>query len=450
MKIDDYTLIKKLGEGTFGEVYLTTKENSNDLYATKLIDKSIITKNNSMNYLKNELKILKSINHPNIIRLYKAKESKTHYFFIFEYCNYGTLSSFINLYLKDNQSNKRALPEMICYKLFKEIVHAVNYLHSNNIIHRDLKPDNIILHYNGLVENNIDNIDNDIGFDYNYKNQKDLNQDSSQKPDLKNNINIDNLHIKIIDFGFARFTYDNELLTSTLGSALHMDPRILKKMKKIENFNYNGYNKDADIWSLGCILYEMVIGYTPFNSLSYEDLFKKLDLGKFYIPVNLNLSYDIIDLINGMLRSDIKRRLTITNIVDHNFIKTEFRDTKEKIVYRKKNISLSENNLIFDINDQDNFRNENINNNESEVLNIIESNQNSEFNYNDLIRAFDKMGIDYLDKDYSNDNEINQCIDVLIKGIGNVSYSLIDTKNNVYFDINKKFAYNGFFNTHFD
>lgn len=319
MKIDEYNLVKKIGEGSFGEVFLTQRENDKNLYATKRIKKQFVVENNFQRYLTNELSILKKLKHQNIVKFFLVKETSNHFYCIFEYSNGGTLTDYMKSYKKEYGT---PLPESVAQQLFRQMVSGIQYIHNRKILHRDLKPDNILINY--PIE--------DI---------------------ISNNINIGHAEIKIIDFGFARYLKDDDLAMSTLGSPLQMDPRILNKLQKIEGFKFNGYKEDADIWSLGCILYEMLVGFPPFNAQSYDELISKLSKGNYNIPVTLKLSKQSISLINGMLQQDPATRLNITEVINHDFVTKnclEFEYLDLKKVKSEDTLTQSKGNIIMNIN----------------------------------------------------------------------------------------------------
>ena len=302
MLIDDLTLIKALGKGAFGEVYLTTKQGTKEKFATKKIDKKFASNPKARKYLENEIAILKDISHDNIVKLYEVKETSQFYYLVTEYCNGGDLSDCLDTY--QEKYNKPFTEEIVQY-LMKQIVSAIKYLHDKTILHRDLKLDNIL-----------------VNFD--------------DEKDKKEN-NILKAKVKIIDFGFARYLKKEELAYSILGSPINMDPRILRKLNKLEHPNDYGYDAKADIWSLGTLCYEMLIGKNIFDAENMKDLVKKVNKGDYYIPTTL--SKEAVSFLNGMLQYDLKKRLSAEQLYRHKFINKRFDQlTKIDLKEIKKNI----------------------------------------------------------------------------------------------------------------
>ena len=285
MLIEDLTLLKCIGKGAFGEVYLTSKIGTKEKFATKKIDKKFI-KEKKKKYLDNEIKILNEISHENIIKLFEVKETYNSYYLVMELCTGGSLFECLDEYQK--KYNQPFSEEIVQY-LMKQIVSAIKYIHNKNIIHRDLKLENILVNFNSEED--------------------------------KKNINMLKSKIKLIDFGFARYLSNSDLAFSILGSPLNMDPGILEvynKLKKMEYYNKYGYDEKADIWSLGSICYEMIIGKSPFDSKSLKQLINKVKKGKYYLPTYL--SKEVISFINGMLKYDLKKRLSADLLYKHEFL----------------------------------------------------------------------------------------------------------------------------------
>ena len=302
MLIGDLTLQKRLGKGAFGEVYLTSKQGCKEKFATKKIDKKFASNPRAKKYLDNEIAILKEIKHQNIIKLYEVQETTQFYYLVMEYCNGGGLSDCLDKYKK---KFKKPFPEETVQYLMRQIISAINYLHKKGILHRDIKLDNILL---------------------NYENEE----------DRKNN-NIQKAQVKIIDFGFARHLEPAQLAYSTLGSPINMDPGILRKLNKMENSRNYGYDQKADIWSLGTICYEMLIGKCTFDAESMKELVSKVERGNYFLPTYL--SKEAVSFLNGMLQYDLKKRLSADQLENHKFLTKPYNElTKINLKEAQKNI----------------------------------------------------------------------------------------------------------------
>ena len=235
----------KIGDGSYGELYLGVDKNTNKKYAIKKVPKKKLLDNQIRLYFNNEMYILKHLqSHPNIIKFYSIETTISNYYIIEEYCNGGNLTQILTDKLN---SDKKPFSEEDAKYITKNILKGLSNLNSQNIIHRDLKLDNII---------------------FNYENQEDLLLKKIKKA-----------QIKIIDFGFARYLEKNEKAESILGTPVFMDPNILNNLYS----QTIGYNKKADIWSIGVITYIMLTGNLPFDGHSCEDLFKSIKERKYII-----------------------------------------------------------------------------------------------------------------------------------------------------------------------
>ena len=283
--IDDIILLKPLGKGAFGEVYLSKKINSNKLYATKRISRASADKPRMKRYLTYEIKILGSLKHPNIVKLEDLKKTDNHYYIVMEYINGGDLASYLEKY---KQKYKCAFPEYIVQYLMKQIVEALAYIHDNNIIHRDLKLDNIM-----------------VGFD----NDKD-----------KEELNLMKAKIKIIDFGFAIILPTKDSLATTLvGTFAYMDPKNLYKYyEEGKNDKSRGYGTEADIWSLGCLCFELFRGKKAFEAKTSKELVEKIKTGLYRIPKTA--SNEITSFLDKMLKYDSNNRLSARELMNHPFL----------------------------------------------------------------------------------------------------------------------------------
>ena len=155
----------------------------------------------------------------------------------------------------------------------KQIISAFKYIHERKIIHRDINLQNILLHY---------------------ENEED-----------KENLNIMKAQVKVIDFGFACKINKTGLQYSVIGNPINFDPLILKKLnsssKKVRQL---GYNESADIWSIGSICYQMLIGRLAFDAEDMEELVKKVESGEYSIPTTF--SHEAVSFLNGMLQYEEK------------------------------------------------------------------------------------------------------------------------------------------------
>lgn len=319
MIVEDLTLIKTIGKGAFGEVFLTSKTGTQEKFATKKVKKSLVMSEKVKKYFNNELYILKQVNHPNIVKLYDIKQTLNNFYLVFDLCNGGGLSNCLEKYKKKHDG--KPFPENIVQHFMRQIVSGLQYLHNKKILHRDLKLDNILVKF-----------DTD---------------------DDKEKMNFFKSTIKIIDFGFARFLESDALAQSVLGSPINMDPKILIKMRKIDNNQSFGYDQKADIWSLGTVCYEMLIGAPPFDANSYDDLVNKVQEGSYKIPNELKLSKQSISFINAMLQFDPSKRYDINLLARHEFIVNDC-NTFDSIDLKKANSSkyLKNDNLIMTAKDE--------------------------------------------------------------------------------------------------
>ena len=283
-QIDDITLTKLLGKGSFGEVYLSTKKGRTEYFATKKIDRKTADKPSFKKYFDNEINILKSLNHPNIVKLEEVKRSNNNYYIVMEYINGGGLSNCLKKYM---ERHKKAFPEEIVQHLMRQIIEGLYYLHSKKIIHRDLKLDNIMINFDTEAD--------------------------------KENLNMMRARVKIIDFGFAiQLTSEKKDLTySAVGSPINMDPIILNKFSKRKDPNL-GYDEKADIWSIGTVCYELLIGKAVFNATTMNDLVDKVENGTYTVPKSL--SREVISFLNEMLRYESKYRLSAGELLKHPFL----------------------------------------------------------------------------------------------------------------------------------
>ena len=315
-KVKDYELIKCLGSGTFGEVYLTENEKNHKQFATKVIPTSFLKRPELKKYIDSEIKIMKQLDHENTIKLHEFFQTNNNLYFIMEYINGGTLSDYLSSY---KLKTGKPFSQKMIQHFVKQIVQGLIYIHSKNIIHRDLKLDNILLSFPSKIP--------------------------------KENREYSQATVKIIDFGLST---QKTFAMSNPGTPAYMDPIILQKFNKsggIKRFRL--YDKKADIWSLGAITYEMLTGQNIFQADDLEELISKVEKGNYYLKVD-DLSNEILSFLNCMLQYEPKNRLSAKDLALHQFLtekpedfeKADVSDIEYKINEGFLTINIFNNNTI--------------------------------------------------------------------------------------------------------
>ena len=277
---DKYEVVKLLGTGTFGKVAEVRNKISKQIFACKEIAIKRIV---DINKLKTEIAIMIKADHPNIIKLYEIYQDNFHIDLIMEECKGGELFERIirNIEKHKNYSEKTAA------KIFKQLISAIAYCHSQGICHRDLKPENILF--------------------------------LSEEEDSP---------IKVIDFGLSKIfgAYNNIInneMTSFVGTAYYVSPEVLQ----------GKYNEKCDIWSAGVILYIMLNGEPPFNGSNDTEIYRCISQMKFSFPESKwkNISEDAKDLIKKMICVP-ERRFNAQQVLNHVWIKKNAPHSKGNII----------------------------------------------------------------------------------------------------------------------
>ena len=383
-----YKEICVLGKGSFGKVI-----KSMDLKLNKEVAIKIINKYNNEKYdlFKEEINILKTINHPNIVKLYDYYETNKNIYIIMEYIEGGTLKQYLE---KNKIINEAKVKEIIFY-----ILKAIEHLHKNSIIHRDIKLDNIMLEN----ENNLSSL-------------------------------------KIIDFGLSiRFNNNNNNENNIFcGTILYMSPELLDKKNIHKNYN----DKERDIWAVGIIMYQLLYNKHPFHNKGESMKIYKEKLKNYVLNKNL-IFYDEINKINRngkkfilqLLEPDWTKRINANYalkksyfekynkcnyLFDMNFMRSSVMEDKKKILQKGKELLLA---MIFL---------KNYNNNS----NLIINRKNSSKTMNTSITTNDNSYIfinrkNSIKKGFSFNNNNNNKIIAKNK----IKYYL-NNKNNLFLDNN--------------
>ncbi|XP_053714320.1 serine/threonine-protein kinase MARK2 isoform X8 [Synchiropus splendidus] len=236
--IGNYRLLKTIGKGNFAKVKLARHVLTGKEVAVKIIDKTQLN-SSSLQKLFREVRIMKMLNHPNIVKLFEVIETEKTLYLVMEYASGGEVFDYL-------VAHGRMKEKEACAK-FRQIVSAVQYCHQKCIVHRDLKAENLLL-------------------------DADMN-------------------IKIADFGFSNeFTLGNKLDTFC-GSPPYAAPELFQGKK------YDG--PEVDVWSLGVILYTLVSGSLPFDGQNLKELRERVLRGKYRIP--FYMSTDCENLLKKFL-----------------------------------------------------------------------------------------------------------------------------------------------------
>nr|XP_040055773.1 LOW QUALITY PROTEIN: MAP/microtubule affinity-regulating kinase 3a [Gasterosteus aculeatus aculeatus] len=260
-------LLKTIGKGNFAKVKLARHILTGREVAIKIIDKTQLNPN-SLQKLFREVRIMKILNHPNIVKLFEVIETERTLYLVMEYASGGEVFDYLVAHGRMKEKEARSK--------FRQIVSAVQYCHQKHIVHRDLKAENLLL-------------------------DADMN-------------------IKIADFGFSNeFTMGNKLDTFC-GSPPYAAPELFQGKK------YDG--PEVDVWSLGVILYTLVSGSLPFDGQNLKELRERVLRGKYRIP--FYMSTDCENLLKRFLVLNPSKRGTLEQIMKDRWINAGFEEDELK------------------------------------------------------------------------------------------------------------------------
>ena len=224
---NSFHLLEILGQGTFGKVFKVKRKDHPELedeFAMKILKKAFLVKNNHLRYAITECNILKQAAHPYVIKLHYSFQTPDNLYMILDYCPGGDLAFHLN---------KRQIFDENEAKFFiAEVILAMEYIHNLNIIYRDLKPENILIDKDG--------------------------------------------HVKLADFGLAKEgVNDKQNAKSFCGSPAYLAPEMLLN---------KGVGKSADIYQIGAVLYELLVGFPPYYTENIKKLYENIKAAKLQIP----------------------------------------------------------------------------------------------------------------------------------------------------------------------
>ena len=275
---ESYEVRETLGKGKFGLVKLGIHKKTKRKVAIKIINKQNMG-NQDLELVKTEIDILKISQHPNIIKLYDIFENQDTIFIIMEHCAGGDLFSYIE------QRNYR-LPEHKAAEIIHKLSAAIYFIHSFGIVHRDLKPENILM------------------------------TDNSEKAD-----------IRLLDFGLSKIIGPGEKCTEPYGTLSYVAPEVLIEKP---------YDQRVDLWSIGIITYLLLCGCLPFDDEHSEREIARQtihDQVPYHPSLWKNLSKESKDFVNKLLQKNPDNRMTIKQILEHEWIKKYYTKVNIRIIY---------------------------------------------------------------------------------------------------------------------
>ncbi|XP_053211324.1 MAP/microtubule affinity-regulating kinase 3-like isoform X2 [Panonychus citri] len=265
--IGRFRLLKTIGKGNFAKVKLARHLPTGIEVAIKIIDKTLLNPS-SLQKLFREVRIMKMLDHPNIVKLFQVIETEKTLYLIMEYASGGEVFDYLVAHGRMKEKEARAK--------FRQIVSAVQYCHQKRIIHRDLKAENLLL--------------------------------DSQ------------MNIKIADFGFSNEFSPGQKLDTFCGSPPYAAPELFQGKK------YDG--PEVDVWSLGVILYTLVSGSLPFDGANLKELRERVLRGKYRIP--FYMSTDCENLLKKFLVLNPAKRASLEVIMKDKWMNIGYEDDELK------------------------------------------------------------------------------------------------------------------------
>jgi len=260
-RVGPYKLTEEVGKGAYSTVLKGVNSENGDLVAVKMIRRKKLTPKLHEG-LEKEISIMAKIRNPNIISLKDIQKTDNNFYLILEFCDGGDLSKYIKAHGHLSEGRSKVF--------LRHLLNGLIELKKRGILHRDLKLANLLL-----------------------KTDPDGNE-----------------IVKIGDFGFARELPKEGLAETFCGTPLNMAPEVMEG---------HAYNEKADMWSVGTILYEMLVGKPPFQGENLIHLHKVIKTTPWTVPKHTTLSEEAIDLLTGLLQVDPKQRVGLDHVIRHPF-----------------------------------------------------------------------------------------------------------------------------------
>ncbi|KAI0464582.1 hypothetical protein LJB42_002200 [Komagataella kurtzmanii] len=255
--INDFEIGKKLGKGKFGKVYCARHKKSGFICALKIMDKKELINFKVEKQFRREVEIQSSVKHVNCIKLYGHFHDADRVYLILEFAIHGELYKLLK--------KKGKLDEVTSSRYIYQIADALSYLHDRHIIHRDIKPENILLGFDNTV--------------------------------------------KISDFGWSVYSNQSMKRTTMCGTLDYLPPEMVEARE---------HNYKVDVWALGILMYEFLVGKPPFEEEFKSSTYKRIAQVDLQVPSHV--SPEAKDLIQKLLRYTPEKRINLKDIETHPWI----------------------------------------------------------------------------------------------------------------------------------
>ena len=349
ISLNDFEILKLIGKGTFAKVFLVRNKANQKIYSMKKLNKPFIKQYKQEQHTINERILLSKMDYPFLIKLYCCFQDQEHLYFIMEFAQGGEL--FFHLHKEKRFKDEKAKFYII------EIILAIEYLHKNKMLYRDLKPENVLIDTNG--------------------------------------------HIKLTDFGLSKIIQKPKEKAYTIcGTPQYLAPEVLSD---------KGYDCTVDWWSLGCVLYELLVGRSPFRILLgdslNEDFYKKKILIPDYVSDEAQDLITKLLIINPLKRSGYGED-GANKIKQHPYFKGINWDDAWNLKLKPPFIPNLSNET--DLKYFDNMITDEKLNSDSDLSGISTLNSNSHKDFKGFTYVADSMGNELMIMDNSNDDSTNK------------------------------------------
>ncbi|GFG30472.1 hypothetical protein Cfor_12781 [Coptotermes formosanus] len=245
-----------LGKGAFGKCFQITDTMNGNVYAGKFVSKEVVTKYKMKEKLVQEISIHRTLNHKHIVAFYGFFEDETYVYIVLELCQKRSMAELMK--------RRKVITEPEVRYYLKQVLSAVQYLHENSIIHRDLKLANLFINHE--------------------------------------------MKVKIGDFGLSTRTENGERKTTMCGTPNYIAPEILEK---------KGHGQEVDVWSIGCIMFTLLVGKPPFEATTLQETCCRIKQCEYCVPAALSTC--ATDMIKRILVKNPSARPTVNDLIQDLF-----------------------------------------------------------------------------------------------------------------------------------